>query len=85
MSAVLANVVDLTDASSHRANYSEFPFGANVLSLETRRDLRRSVLAADSEGVQAELRREKAHSKLLLDLVREAVSNRSFASLSGQS
>ena len=81
MSAVLANVADVTDAPSHRANHSEFPFGANVLSLETRRDLRRSVLAADSEGVQAELRREKGRSKLLLDLVRAAVSNQELREL----
>ena len=39
MSTALATFADITNAPLHTADHSAFPFGANVLSLHTRREL----------------------------------------------
>ena len=39
MSSALATFADITNAPLHTADHSAFPFGANVLSLHTRREL----------------------------------------------
>ena len=39
MSTALATFADITNAPLHTADHSAFPFGANVLSLRTRREL----------------------------------------------
>jgi formate hydrogenlyase transcriptional activator len=43
MSTAFASVADVIDAPLHRADHSEFPFGADVLSLQTRRDMRPGI------------------------------------------
>ena len=43
MSTAFANVAGVIDAPLQRADDGEFPFGANVLSLQSRRDRHRSV------------------------------------------
>ena len=65
MNMALAGV---TDSPPHTADHSKFPVAANVLSLQARRDLRRSVMTDNSEGLQVELRRDTRRLKLLLDL-----------------
>ena len=40
MSTALATFADITNAPLHTADHSAFPFGANVLSLQARRDMR---------------------------------------------
>ena len=81
MNTALAGVAGVTDSPPHIADRSKFPAGANVLSLQARRDLRRSVMAGNSEGLQVELGRDARRLKLLLDLAREAVSNREVGGL----
>ncbi|MDP9179975.1 MAG: sigma 54-interacting transcriptional regulator, partial [Gemmatimonadota bacterium] len=78
MNTALAGV---TDSPLHTANHSKFPVAANVLSLQARRDLRRSVMTDNSEGLQVELRRDARRLKLLLDLANEAVSKREVPGL----
>ena len=78
MNTALAGV---TDSPPHTADHSKFPVAANVLSLQARRDLRRSVMTDNSEGLQVELRRDTRRLKLLLDLATEAVSNRDVRGL----
>src|SRR6185295_18600248 len=75
MSTVLARVAEMNDAAVNIADRSEFPFRTNVMSLQARRDLRRSGLTDDREYLQAEFRPEKLRLKLLLDLARAAVSS----------
>ena len=81
MSTVLASVADVSGASSHSANHREFPFRANVLSLQTHVDLRRSEMVGESKGLHVELRRDTKRLKLLLDLSAEAVSNHELRDL----
>jgi formate hydrogenlyase transcriptional activator len=81
MSTVLAGVADVSGAPSHSANHREFSFGANVLSLQTRRELRRSEMVGESEPLHVELRRDTRRLKLLLDLSAEAVSNHELRGL----
>jgi len=71
----------ITDSPPHIADHSKFPVAANVLSLQARRDLRRSVMTDNSESLQVELRRDTRRLKLLLDLAIEAVSNREIGGL----
>jgi len=71
----------MIDAALYRTDRSDFPLAGNVLSLQAHRDLRRVVLADDSNHVQAELRREKERSTLLLELARQAVSNHELCDL----
>jgi len=71
----------MTDAALNRIDPSELPLGGNVLSLQAHRDLRRVVLADDSNHMRAELRREKQRSTLLLELARQAVSNQNLRDL----
>ena len=78
MNMALAGV---TDSPPHTADHSKFPVAANVLSLQARRDLRRSVMTDNSEGLQVELRRDTRRLKLLLDLASEAVSNQEVRGL----
>ncbi|HEV2826657.1 MAG TPA: sigma 54-interacting transcriptional regulator [Pyrinomonadaceae bacterium] len=74
-------LADVTDSLPHTADHSKFPVAANVLSLQARRDLRRSVMTDNSEGLQTELRRDKKRLKLLLDLASDAVSNQKLHEL----
>src|SRR6185503_13552603 len=74
MSTVLASVADVSGTPPHSANHREFPFGANLLSLQTRRELRRSEMAGESEALHVELRRRDTERlKLLLGLAADAV------------
>jgi formate hydrogenlyase transcriptional activator len=73
MNMALAGV---TDSPPHTVDHGKFPVAANVLSLQTRRAVRRTVMTDNSEGLQVELRRDTRRLKLLLDLATEAVSNR---------
>ena len=43
MSTAFASVADVIDAPLHWADHNELPFGAEVLSLQTRRDMRPAV------------------------------------------
>src|SRR6201988_955349 len=81
MSTVLASVADVSGPPSHGANHREFPFGANVLSLQTLRQLRRSEMGCKSEALDVELRDDSRRLKLLLDLFAEAVSNHELRGL----
>ena len=74
-------LVGVTDSPPHTADHSKFPVAANVVSLQARRDLRRSVMTANSEGLQVELRRDKKRLKLLLELASDAVSNQELHGL----
>ena len=78
MSTVVAGVADVNDASSHSASHRESPLRANVLSLQTRRELRRSVA---TEALHVETHCDSRRLKLLLDLSAEAVSNHELRSL----
>lgn len=78
MSMALAGV---TGSPPHTADHSKFSVTAKVLSLQARRDLRRSGLTDNSEHLQVELRRDTRRLKLLLDLAIEAVSNRDVRGL----
>ena len=78
MNMALAGV---TDSPLHTADRNKFPVGANVLSLQARRERRRSVLVGNSESLQVELGRDARRLKLLLDLATEAVSNRDVRGL----
>ena len=72
----------MTDSPPHTADHIKFPVGANVLSLQARRrDLRRSVMAGNSEGLHVESHRDTRRLKLLLDLALEAISNREVRGL----
>jgi formate hydrogenlyase transcriptional activator len=75
MSTVLARVAETNDAAVNIPNRSEFPFRTNVMSLQARRDLRRSGLTDDRQYLRAEFRPEQSRLKLLLDLAHAAVSN----------
>jgi len=77
----LARIGSETDVPPHGANDTDFPFGAKVLSLETWRDLRSSALAGESDGLNAQLRRNTKRLTLLLDLAREAGSNQELYGL----
>jgi formate hydrogenlyase transcriptional activator len=81
MTTALATIASATDVPPQQANHSNFPFGANVLSLQTRRELRRTVPAVERDVVHAELRRDTKRLKLLLDLGSEAVSNQELHGL----
>jgi formate hydrogenlyase transcriptional activator len=78
MNMALAGV---TDSAPQTADHSKFPVAANVLSLQARRDLRRSVMTDNSEGLQVELRRDKKRLKLLLELATDAVSKQELHGL----
>ena len=81
MNTALAGIAGLTDSPPHTADHSKFPVAANVLSLQARRDLRRSVMTDNSESLQVELRRDTRRLKLLLDLAIEAVSKQELHGL----
>ena len=81
MSASLASNTGVIDSPRRRPDNTGFRFGAHVLPLRTHPRLGRSVMAGESEGVHAELRREKARLKLLLELTGQAVSNRELRDL----
>ncbi|MCM3904153.1 MAG: sigma 54-interacting transcriptional regulator, partial [Pyrinomonadaceae bacterium] len=78
MNMALASV---TDFPPHTADRSKFQVAAKVLSLQARRDLRRSVMTDNSQGLQVELGRDARRLKLLLDLANEAVSKREVRGL----
>ena len=81
VSTALASIADMTDALLNGADRSGFLHGMNVLSLQPRRNLRQSVLAGERNDAHAELHREQGRLKLLLELAREAVSNRELRDL----
>ena len=81
MSTAFYNIAGATHAPSHTAEHSELPFGANVLSLQTRRALRRSVVAGDKQDIEVDSRSDTRRLKLLLDLVAQAVSNQELRGL----
>ncbi|MGH9881840.1 MAG: sigma 54-interacting transcriptional regulator, partial [Pyrinomonadaceae bacterium] len=81
MSTALATIANATDVLPQNANHGDFPFGANVLSLQTRRELRRSAPAGESDMFHAESRRDKKRLELLLGLAGEAVSNKDLHGL----
>src|SRR4030095_6135768 len=81
MRSALLSFADVASVPSHIANRNEFRVAANVLSLQTRRDLRRSVIAGESEGSHDGLRGDTSPWKLLLDLAADAVSNQELRGL----
>ena len=81
MNTALAGVAGVTDSAPHRADRNKVPAGANVLSLQARRDLRQSVMAGKSEGLRVESHRDTMRLKLLLDLVGDSVSNQELRGL----
>ena len=52
MSTALNTVANMTDTPLNRADHSEFPFGANVLSLQARRDMRSSAYSQISHSLE---------------------------------
>jgi formate hydrogenlyase transcriptional activator len=81
MNSALATIPNATDVLPQNAHHGDFPFGANVLSLQTRRELRRTAPAGESDMVYAESRRDKKRLELLLGLAGEAVSNKDLHGL----
>ena len=81
MNTALAGIAGLTDSPPNNADRSKFPVGANVLSLQARRDLRQSVMAGNSEGLHLESHRDTRRLKLLLDLASDSVANQDLRSL----
>ena len=81
MNTALAGIAGTTDSPPHKADRSKFPVGANVLSLQARRDLRQSVMAGNSEGLHVESHRDTRRLKLLLDLASDSVSNHELRTL----
>jgi len=75
MNTALAGTGGMTDSAPHKVDRSKFPVGANVLSLQARRDLRQSVIAGNGEGLHIESHRDTRRLKLLLDLASDSVSN----------
>ena len=80
MNMALAGIAGVTDSLPHRADQSKFPAGANVLSLQARRDLRQSVMDG-KRGLRVESHRDTMRLKLLLDLVGDSVSNQELRGL----
>ena len=78
MNMALAGV---TDSPPHTGDHSKFPVPANVLSLQGRRDLHRSVMIDNSENLQVEFRRDNKRLKLLLELASDGVSNQELHGL----
>ena len=85
MSTAFASVAGATGSPAQRADHGGFPFGTNVLSLPARRQTGRAVVGGESEGVHAELRREKGRLNLLLELAGRPSRTMSFATSSGRS
>ena len=81
MNTALAGNVGVTDSSPHKADRSKFPVGANVLSLQARRDLRQSVMGGNSEGLHVESHRDTRRLNLLLDLASDSISNQELRTL----
>jgi formate hydrogenlyase transcriptional activator len=81
MNTALADIAGVTDSPPLKADRSKFPLGANVLSLQARRDLRHSVMAGNSEGLHVESHRDTRRLKLLLDLASDSTSNQELRTL----
>jgi formate hydrogenlyase transcriptional activator len=81
MNTALAGIAGVTDSPPHKADRSKVPVGANVLSLQARRDLRQSVMAGNSEGLHVESHRDTRRLKLLLDLASDSISNQELRTL----
>ncbi|HEX6718567.1 MAG TPA: sigma 54-interacting transcriptional regulator [Pyrinomonadaceae bacterium] len=81
MNTALAGIAGVTDSPPHKADRSNFPLGANVLSWQARRDLRQSVMAGNSEGLHVESHRDTRRLKLLLDLAGDSISNQELRTL----
>jgi formate hydrogenlyase transcriptional activator len=81
MSTALAGTAGMTDSPPHKVDGSKFPVGANVLSLQARRNLRQSVIAGNSEGLHIESHRDTRRLKLLMDLASDSVSNQEIRGL----
>ena len=81
MNTALAGIAGLTDSPPRTMDRSKFSVGATVLSLQARRELRQSVLAANSEDLHIESHPDTRRLKLLLDLATDSVSNREFRGL----
>jgi len=79
MNTALADIAGVTDSPPPKVDRIKFPVAANVLSLQARRDLRRSTIT--SESLQVELPRDTRRLQLLLDLATDAVSNRELGGL----
>jgi hypothetical protein len=84
MNTALADIAGVTDSPPHKAERSKFPVGANVLSLQARRDLRQSVLAGNSEGLHVESHRDTRRLNLLLTWPVTVSRTRSFGLSSRQ-
>src|SRR6476661_4886012 len=76
MNTALAGIAGVADSPPHKADRSKFPVGANVLSLQARRDLRQSVMGGNSES-----HRDTRRLKLLLDLTSDSISNQELRTL----
>jgi formate hydrogenlyase transcriptional activator len=81
MNTAWAGIAGVTDSPPHKAERNKFPVGANVLSLQARRDLRQSVMAGNSEGLHVESHRDTRRLKLLLDLASDSISNQELRTL----
>ena len=79
MNTAFASAAGVIGFPSHEADRGVF--GTNVLSLRTHRQTGRSVMAGESEGLRAELLREKGRLKLLQELAGVSVSNRELRDL----
>ena len=79
MNTALADIAGVTDSPPPKVDRIKFPVAANVLSLQARRDLRRSTIT--TESLQVELPRDTRRLQLLLDLATDAVSNRELGGL----
>ncbi|MCM3870696.1 MAG: sigma 54-interacting transcriptional regulator [Pyrinomonadaceae bacterium] len=63
MSTAFASVADVIDAPFRRAGHSEFPFGADALSLQTLRDMRPGVEQVEVAFENATVYREVSEPK----------------------
>jgi formate hydrogenlyase transcriptional activator len=81
MSTALAGIAGLIDSAPHNSDRSKFPVGANVLSIQARRNLRQSVVAGNGEGTHVEAHAHTKLLKLLLDLASDSVSKHELEGL----
>src|SRR6185503_10154896 len=81
MNMGLAGITGVIDSPPHKVDQSKFPVGANVLSLQARRDLRQSLIAGNSDCLHVESHRDTRRLKLLLDLASDSILNQELRTL----
>ena len=75
MNTALAGIAGTTDATPHKVDRGKFTVGANVLSMQARRDLRQSLSPPNSTALHVESQRDSIRLRLLLDLATDSVSD----------